>query len=289
MTSVSILARGGALRSFAAVAAFALALALPLATARAQAKALTLAEVIDLRQHGVSTRQILRSAREYCIAFALTDSVRRELADSGADTLLVGGLGDACSTVRTAPRPTAVPLIDDEFAHTSATQAFAWGDRRCRAYFETGGVRVANTSSDVICSMRYPSVDLSSSVHLELTVSQLGSTRSGVVYLGFGRVGNSPNHYAVSVGSDRKVALCWNADRQCSPLVSKNAVEAVQAGGDDNNVIAVEVRGQQILVSVNGTPVASYIADNEVVGRVSLGVGPGTSVLLVRLRAQPLQ
>ena len=270
------------------LAALALAAAMPVTRAGAQTKAMTLAEVMDLRQHGVSTRQILRNAREYCIAFSLSDSVRRELSTSEADTLLVGGLGDVCSTVRPPVRPAPPPIVDDEFARTEASQAFAWNDRRCKARFEAGGVLVENRSSDVICSMRYPTMELTSNVRLELTVAQLGAVPASVVYLGFGRKGNSPNNYAVSVGADRRVALCWSADRLCSPLVAKGSVEAVQPGAAQDNTIAVEVRGQEIVVFVNGTRVASYIADADVTGKLSLGVGPGSSVLLVRLRAVAL-
>ena len=43
-----------------------------------------------------------------------------------------------------------------------------------------------------------------------------------------------------------------------------------------------------IAMIVNGTRVATYTADGNVGGRISLGAGPGTSLLLVRLKAQAL-
>ena len=150
-------------RAARVLAACALATVVPLARSGAQAKALSLAEVIDLRQQGVSTRQILRNARQYCIAFALSDSVKQQLSVGGADSLLMGGLSDVCTTVR--PVRVAPPaIIDDDLAHTAASQAFAWGDRRCKARFESGGVRVENRTSDAICFMRYPSPELSAGV-----------------------------------------------------------------------------------------------------------------------------
>ena len=256
----------------------------------AQTKALTLAEVIDLRQQGVSTRQILRNARAYCISFAVNDSVKQELASAGrADTLLVGGLRDVCSTVRAPIRPSATAIVDDELAHTSASQAFAWGDRRCKARFESAGVRVENRSNDAVCMMRYPSPELNANVRIELTVSQLGTVPFGTVLLGFGRSGNSPNQYALSVGADRRVELCWSADRVCSPLVRRTGVEAVLPAASDENRIGVEIRGQEITLLVNGNRVTTYSADANVTGRISLGIGPGTSLLFVRLRAEPLQ
>src|SRR5690349_2377798 len=104
--------------------------------ARAQAKALSLAEVIDLREHGVSSRQILRSAREYCIGFALDDSARRQLTIAGSDTILIGGLTSVCSTVR-APEKPLQPFFSDEFAESSTAQGFVWSNPRCKARFET--------------------------------------------------------------------------------------------------------------------------------------------------------
>ena len=277
----------GVVGVFASIVPVARAAAQAQVQGQAQAKALTLAEVIDLRKSGVSTRQILRNAREYCIAFAVNDSVRRELSLGGADTALVGGLGDVCST-RSAARAAVPPLINDEFARSSASQSFAWSDRRCRARFDTTGIRLENRTQDALCLMRYPSAELAASVRVELTVSQLGTTPNGVALLGFGRSGNASNHYAVSVSSAGSVELCWNADRVCSPLVREAKVPALKLGPGDENQVAVEIRGNDIQLFVNGTPVASYVADAPVTGRLSLGVGPGTSLVVLRLRATTL-
>ena len=262
-------------------------LAMPAARISAQTKALTLAEVIDLRKNGVSSRQILRNAREYCISFSMNDSVRRELSVAGADTTLVGGLGDVCSTQRSA-RPALPPLIDDEFVRTSSSQAFAWSDRRCRARFDSSGIRLENASSDAQCLMRYPSAELAANVRIELTVAQLSASPGGTALLGFGRSGNTSNHYAVSVGADRRVDLCWNADRVCSPLVRPGVAAGVKLGPGEENQVAVEIRDHEISVFVNGAAIANYTADGPVTGRLSLGVGPRTSLVVRRLRATTL-
>jgi hypothetical protein len=270
----------------------AIIVALTLATipgaARAQAKALSLAEVIDLRQHGVSSRQILRNAREYCIAFALSDSVRRELSVAGADSQLVGGLTDVCTTVKPA-KPPVPPIIDDEFATSTTSSGFTWSNPRCRARFETEGVRIENSGTDALCLVRYPSLDLPSQVELDLTVGQLGSSPGGSVILGFGRQERSGNYYSLTVGADHRVELCWNADRSCSPLVTLSRVGSVQTDSNAVNHLAVEIRGAEITLIVNGATVGQYTADNEVTGRVLIGVGPMTAVQFIRLRAVPLR
>jgi hypothetical protein len=287
MSALSLSTHAGMSCRAARVIAASVLLAIPAARIRAQTKALTLAEVIDLRKNGVSTRQILRNAREYCISFAMNDSARRELSVAGADTTLVGGLGDVCSTQRAA-RPAVPPLIDDEFVRTSSSQAFAWSDRRCRARFDSIGIRLENASSDAQCMMRYPSAELAANVRIELTIAQLGTSPAGMALLGFGRSGNTSNHYAVSIGADRRVDLCWNADRVCSPLVRPGLVSGVKLGPGEENQLAVEIRDREISVFVNGAAVASYTADGAVSGRLSLGVGPRSSLVVRRLRATAL-
>jgi hypothetical protein len=252
-------------------------------------KALSLTEVIDLRQHGVSSRQILRSAREYCIAFSMDDSVRRQLSIAGADTLLVGGLSNVCTTVRPPEKPAAPPLIDDEFAQTSTSQGFTWSNPRCKARFENDGVRMDNTGTDALCMVRYPSPDVPTDVRLDLEVSQLGSTPRGSVLLGFGRQERSGNYYSISVSADQHVELCWNADKICNSLLKVANVAAVQRDAAVANHVIVEVRGQEITLLVNEKQVGQYVADTPVGGKLMVGVGPQTSLLLVRLRATAIR
>lgn len=255
--------------------------------ARAQTKALSLTEVIDLRQHGVSSRQILRSAREYCIAFSLDDSVRRQLTIAGADTLLVGGLSNVCSTARAPEKPPATPIVNDEFAQTSTSQGFTWSNPRCKARFETDGVRMENSGTDALCMVRYPSADMPSDVSLDLEVLQLGLMHNGSVVLGFGRQERSGNYYSVSLGADRRAELCWNADRLCNSLLKIDNINAVQTEPTAVNHVGVEIRGQEIVLLVNDKRVGQYTADAPIGGRLMLGVGPQTSLLFVRLRATP--
>lgn len=255
--------------------------------ARAQSKALSLAEVIDLRQQGVSSRQILRNAKEYCIAFPLSDSVRHELTVAGADTMLLGGLNTVCTTVKVV-KPPPPPLIDDEFATSTTSEGFTWTNPRCQARFEAQGVRVENSGTDALCMVRYPSLDLPSQVQIDLEVAQLGAARNGSVILGFGRQERSGNYYSVTVGADHNVQLCWNMDGSCSPLVTLKRVSAVQSDPNARNHVMVEIHGHEIALLVNGTAIGQYTADSEVTGRVMIGVGPQTVLQFVRLRATPL-
>lgn len=251
----------------------------------AQTKALSLAEVIDLRQHGVSSHQILRSAREYCIAFPMDDSTRHQLSVAGADTLLVGELGNVCSTARPPEKPAPPPLINDAFAESNTSQGFTWTDPRCKASFETEGVRFENTSNDALCMVRYPSRDLPSEVRLDLDIGQLGATPRGIVYLGFGRQERSATYYSVSMSADRHVELCWYVDRVCNSLMNAVGVTAVQTDANAVNKLSVELHGQDIVVLVNDKSVGQYTADGTLAGKLLVGVGPQTSLLLVRLRA----
>ena len=257
--------------------------------AQSAVKALSLGEVLDLRQHGVSSRQILRSAREYCIAFSLDDSVRRQLTVAGADTMLVGGLSDVCSTAKPPEKPPVPPIVNDEFAISNTSQGFTWTNPRCKARFENEGVRMEDASNDALCIVRYPSAEMPSDVRLDLEISQLGLMQHGSVLLGFGRQERSGNSYSVSVSADRQVELCWNADRACSSLLKVSAVDAVQTDANGTNHVIVELRGQEISLLVNDKRIGQYTADAPVVGKLMIGVGPQTSLVFVRLRATPIR
>ena len=257
--------------------------------AQTAVKALSLGEVLDLRQHGVSSRQILRSAREYCIAFSVDDSVRRQLTIAGADTLLVGGLSNVCTTAKPPEKPPPPPIVDDEFAVSSTSQGFTWANPRCKARFENEGVRMEDASPDALCMVRYPSADMPSDLRLDLEISQLGLTQHGSVLLGFGRQERSGHYYSVSVSADREVELCWNAERACNSLFKVSAVDAVQTDANGTNHVIVELRGQEISLLVNDKRVGQYTADAPVVGKLMVGVGPQTSLVLVRLKATPLR
>jgi len=268
------------------LAAAVLLLGMP-AIALGQSKALSLAEVMDLHDHGVSSRQILRDAREFCIAFSLDDSVRHQLTVAGADTLLIGGLSGVCTTVRPEAKPLP-PLIDDEFAESTTSQGFTWSNPRCRARFEANGIRMENTGTEVMCLVRYPSADLPANVRVDLDVNELASVKSGTVMLGFGRQQRSGNYYSLSVSADRHLELCWNSDRQCSSLLKIADVKAVHGEPGASDRLSVEVRDQDIALLVNDTRVAQYTGDATITGGLMVGVGPQTSLVLVRLRVTPL-
>jgi len=150
-------------------------------------------------------------------------------------------------------------------------------------------VRMENTAPDAMCMVRYPSLDLPTDVRLDLQVAQLGTTRRGSVLLGFGRQDRSGKYYSLSVSADRQVELCWNSDRQCNSLVKIADVGVVRTEPEATNHVTVEVRGQEIVLLVNDTRVGQYTADALVGGRLMVGVGPQTSVLLVRLKATALR
>ena len=97
--------------------------------------------------------------------------------------------------------------------------------------------------------------------------------------------GQSPEQ----VDIDRQVELCWNSDRQCNSLVKIADVGVVRTEPEATNHVTVEVRGQEIVLLVNDTRVGQYTADALVGGRLMVGVGPQTSVLLVRLKATALR
>ncbi|HKW11465.1 MAG TPA: hypothetical protein VJO33_13865 [Gemmatimonadaceae bacterium] len=276
-------------RCRALLGATALLLAAKPLAAQEATKALSLAEVIDLRQHGVSSRQILRNARAYCIAFAIDDSARRQLSMVGSDSILLGGLTNVCTTAKPPAPPPLPPIIDDEFALSNTSQGFTWTNPRCHARFEEGGIRMENASTDATCLVRYPSLDLPTNVQVDLEVSQLATTKQGTVILGFGRQDRSGKYYSLNVSADRTVELCWNSDRQCNSLVQLVNVGAVQTDANATNHLTVEVHGQDILLLINGKRVGEYTADSLVGGRVMVGVGPQTSVVLVRLKATPLR
>jgi hypothetical protein len=72
-------------------------------------------------------------------------------------------------------------------------------------------------------------------------------------------------------------------------LVKLTDVSAVQTDVTAINHVSVEVRGQDIALLVNGKRVGQYTADALVGGRLMVGVGPQTSVVLIRLTATPLR
>jgi len=249
--------------------------------ARAQTQALTLAEVIELRTQGVSSRQILRSAQQYCISFTMNDTVRRQLDAAGADSTLVSGLGAICAHREVAPPPPPTSsefVLNDDFRNGGGRGGFRLGDRRCSVRADSNALRLENTARDIVCVTGYPSEPLDDNVRIELTVNRLGASRQGLVVLGFGRDPDLVGQYSFSVTADRRVELCHSDGGSCQRLIYRTGVSAIRNGAADENRLAVEVRGRRIALFVNGQPIDSYSANRSVVGALSLGVGPGTNV-----------
>jgi hypothetical protein len=258
---------------------------------RAQTQALTLAEVIELRTQGVSSRQILRTAQQYCISFTMNDSVRRQLDAAGADSTLVSGLRETCAHREVTSPPPATPsefILNDDFRNGGGRGGFRLGDRRCSVRAETDALRLENTARDIVCVTGYPSEPLDDNVRIELTVNRLGASRQGLIVLGFGRDADLVGQYSFSVTADRRVELCHSDGGTCQRLIYRSGVSAIRTGAGDENRLAVEVRGRRIALFVNGQPIDSYTATRNVVGALSLGVGPGTNVNVTQVVAKRL-
>jgi hypothetical protein len=256
----------------------------------AQSPALTLAEVLELRTQGVSSRQILRNAKQYCISFTVDDSIRKQLDAAGADSALVTGLRSTCSTREHLAAP-ALPsdvVLNDDFSRGGGRGGFKLGDRRCSVHADSTALRLENRARDIVCVTGYPSDPLDDNVRIELTVNRLGANRQGLVVLGFGRDPDLVGQYSLSVTADRRVELCRTDGAACQRLVYRTGIAAVKTGAADENRIAVEVRGRRITVIINGQTIDSYTTNRNVSGALSLGVGPGTNVDVTHVVARRL-
>jgi len=272
-------------RVFVAVGAFGFLGAAP--SLRAQTQALTLAEVIDLRSQGVSTRQIVRNAQQFCISFAITDSTQKQLTAAGADSVLVDGLRGACShrEPSVAARPADV-LLDDNFSGREGEILLS--DQRCGARAGSGGLRLENRARDAVCVIGYPSGQLGDNVRIELVLNRLGATRQGLIVLGFGRDPDVAGQYSFSVTADRRVELCRSNGAACERLIYRTNVAAVRTGVADENRLAVEIRGRAITLMVNGETIDTYVTNRAITGGLSLGFGPGTNVNITQILARRL-
>ena len=249
---------------------------------------LTIDELLEMRKKGVSSRQVLRYVQEYCIAFAMNDSIGHLVTDAGGDAQLVAGLRSACTTE--APLAHIVPgmLLDADLSVASALGNFASSDRLCTARFEKSGLRLSNQRRNGGCVIGYPADPFDGPLRIELTISELGSPQKGAAVLGFGRDGEAWNHYAFSIDSDHRAELCVNVRDTCRRLLARTRVTSIQTARGNKNRMQVEIRGRQVSLAINGQPLATYNAESPVVGTLVLGVGPLTSVVFERLSAQSL-
>jgi hypothetical protein len=257
----------------------------------AQTPALTLAEVLELRTQGVSSRQILRNAREYCIAFAVTDSIERQLDAVGADSMLVAGLRSACSNRNALATAAADPsdvILDDDFRRGGGRAGLALNGRWCTARADSTGFRFENREHEAVCVIGYPSEPLGDNVRIELTVNRLGASKQGIIVLGFGRDPDASMQYSFSVTADQRVVLCRTEGSSCQRLVYEARVAAVRQGALDENRLAVEIHGRRLTLIVNDVTIGTYTANTRVTGELSLGVGPSTNLTVTRVHAHRL-
>lgn len=255
--------------------------------AGAQASGLTLAEVVDLRRQGVSSQRILRSARDYCVAFALDDSARRELHAAGADSALVGGLRDVCRSA--APKQSAPSmLVDEDFSGASALDELIWDDASCAMHPDAGGLRLTNSSRTGACVVGFPTGPLRGDVRIEMEVAGLAASSESIALLGFALQPETRGQLSLSVTADKRVELCRVRATRCERLFYADRVLAIRSGRLDANRFGVEVRGRSITIVVNGQPVGKFQADQDLSGGIAFGVGPSTRLLVTRVRAAAL-
>jgi hypothetical protein len=270
-----------------------------------RAQALTLAEVVSLRTQGVSSRQIVRSAQQYCISFSMDDSTQKQLGAAGADSILLAGLRKACSNSgnpsgASTSSPSAIAsavgapstqpdvFFDDDFTRGGGRGDVGLVDRRCNTVADGTALHLENHTRDIVCVVGYPSGSLDDNVRIELTVRRLGASRQGVVILGFGRDPEVNGQYSFSVTADRRVELCRSYGGSCQRLIYKPGVSTIRAGANDENQLAIEIRGRRISLFVNGSEIDSYNAYRSVTGSLSLGFGPGTNVDVTHILARRL-
>lgn len=275
-----------ALRVALGAAGLALAVLAVPTRARAQADALTLNEVLDLRRRGVSNRQILRAASDYCVAFAVTDSVERAIAQSGGDSALVSGLRTACGAPTTRVAPGV--LVDDDISGGRSLGAFVSSDQLCMARLESHGVRIENRRRRGGCVIAYPSDPVSGNVRIALTMSDLLGGRDAQVVLGFGR-SDSWDQYSIVVSGAGRVEMCRAEREGCKSLITRVGVTNVRAGPETTNELAVEIRGRVIQLFVNGERLGEYQAPEPPSGGLVLGVGASSSAVFRHLSVRQLE
>jgi hypothetical protein len=276
-------ARWRAARYLGIVAATAVALGAMPVPVRAQGEALTLAEVLDLRRRGVSTRRILQTAQDYCVAFAVTDSVEQELVASGADSALVGGIRQSCVVRPPVQLPTGV-LLDDDFKVLSTLGRFTAVDRLCSVRPDSGGMRLENQRRQRGCSISYPFQLADANVRVELTVAELDGDPGAAAALTLGTGVAAGDQYTFSITTQSRFELCATVGEQCRRVLSDTRAGLVRPGTQSENRIAVEIAGREINLFVNDDRVATYVAERPVAGSISVAVGPRTTAVFSRLR-----
>ncbi len=267
----------------AALAACALTPAVVPAQLHAQAEALTLSEVLDLRRRGVSTRQILRNAQQYCVAFTVTDSVERALLASGADSVLVGGIRKACIVAPPSVESLSGVLLDDNFAAASTLGRLAASDRLCTVNPADKGMRIDNRRPELGCAIAYPFEVGDGDVRIELTMTELGRDGRAAAVFGFGKSNASWEQYSFRMTADNHFELCAGSDGACRRLLFDKRRASPSPVPPADSRMAVEIRRREILLYINDERVGAYLASRPVTGGLSVGVGPRTTAVFNRL------
>lgn len=263
----------------ALAAAAVIVAALPGAPARLRAQsALSVAEVLELHGSGVSSERIARIAKQYCIAFPMGDSVGRVLGASGVDAALVTALRSACTKVPRV-RPADV-LVEEDF--TQLTR-FTAADGLCTGQSGAGGLALENRRPATGCAIPYPLDQHAGPIRLELTVSDLRGTGTGVVVLGFGKDSASWTQHTFAITSAGSIEVGETTNGRFRRVRLLNAVRAIRPGAAADNRLAVEIRGRRASLYVNDERVFAYEPEGRIAGGLSLGVGPRSAVRFRRL------
>lgn len=277
--------------SFVAAGVAALVLLAAPSVARAQASApLTLTEVLQLKRSGVPAVQIVRQAREYCLAFAVAGNAERDLRDAGADDALVGDLRTSCSVVATRAARTveqagtvvpATVVIDDDFHAMRIVGDRAAGT--CAGGPARAGFAVRSRDG-AGCAFGYPTTMPAGDVRVELTWS-LTDVRQGSVTLGYARDAASGDPLSVVLHATGRLDMCRMRGQACNRLVPTTyATRALDRSANTANRLSVEVRGTRVRVLVNDEEVAATTMRQPPTAGVELGIGPATTATFRRLR-----
>ena len=267
----------------------------------AQGDALTLTEILDLRRRGVPTRRILRNAQDYCVAFAVDDSVERELVAVGADTTLIRGIRQSCvATLPMVTLPSGI-LLDDNFATMSGLPSFTAPDRLCTTRPDGKGLRMENRRIAIGCAIGYPFDLTATSVRIELTLGELQGKRGAMAALGFGKSPDSWDQYSFAVTNDDRFEACRSVSGRCQALIPPRrggstggpaapaSADSARAARPSEMRIVVEIRGRALSFYVGDELVGTYTTTNPITGSLSLGVGSRSSAVFKRLRVERIE
>jgi hypothetical protein len=269
-----------------------------------QGEGLSLQEILDMRRRGVPTGRIVRSAQEYCVGFAVNDTIERRLLAVGADTTLIDGIRQSCVVTTPLVQLAAGVLLDDNLTTMAGLPWFSAADRLCTVRPDRQGLRVENRRGSTGCAIGYPFDLAAASVRIELTISELQGARGAMAALGFGRDSYSWDQYSFGITTDDRFELCLSVAGRCKPLVAQKragsvsmagAMRAATRGGPADTVrrrevrLAIEIRGRDVVLFIDDERVGTHTASEALSGGLSLSVGARSTAVFRRLRVQRLE